>query len=852
MIVAYNMWVKTIQHLHERLNGHRSSVKNNMNTFIYQHYNNNGHDFSKAKVQIIDILDPQVYNKFDLDQRENYWINTLCTVYPLGLNDKVQGIGNISANMNNHNQFDYYYNQPVPRCKYGHGKKRRLKEFIHHVVDIQQILVDLIHLFKNNSNQLYQKLKSLSKKMMESVIPSMLKENSTLYNIMRSFYNNRFKVGKETPNKQERELIVLPFNCKFIDRLQLNSILRDSSIESLLPATFLNRLPLMIHFKYNNSIGRKLLNYNQFLKSLNKEQIKCIMEEDCECSSSPFNYQPHSHIITGDLNIIPNLELRNIMSLGTKYREPTYLQPDSIKTSLFKYIDLFVEIKSKNHGIEAIEFENWKVKVKKIISNRIQFYTTHNPQVFEGKKSIFKNENVNSCINNIQKRFVLAVADKAANNYVIICKKFYLLTLIKELGVDINTFACTGNATYQMVNQTEKDIIEKHINEMKNIFKLSICKEDLYIPKIFWNAKLHKVPYKARFIAGSRKCTTKKLSVKVDKGLKVLKKGFSKYCDAIYRHTRINYNWSITSSMKFIERLKELEIWSMQVFDFTTLYTKLDLQEVISSISGMIDLIFSPTNKYICINYKKSFFSKKKYKGYHCLDKESFKEAVQYIISNTFVTFGGFVLRQVKCIPMGGSCSSNIADLTLNFKEFTFMKRLVKEKKLGLARLLSNNSRYVDDINIINYKRFSYLVPSIYPIDLEVERNGDDDKNVCYLDIRIVMTRNGIQTKVYNKVDDFDFPVVAFTFPSSNIPLYIGYNTFYGQVLRYSRICSQKEDFLTKTASLYTTFRDRGYNERKLTASFQKIFTKDQFILFKYGYKHIAEALLDFSGLCSN
>ena len=117
---------QTIQHLHERLNGHRSSVKNNMNTFIYQHYNN-GHDFSKAKVQIIDILDPQVYNKFDLDQRENYWINTLCTVYPLGLNDKVQGIGNISANMKNHHHFDYYYNQPVPRYKRGHGKKKYTK-----------------------------------------------------------------------------------------------------------------------------------------------------------------------------------------------------------------------------------------------------------------------------------------------------------------------------------------------------------------------------------------------------------------------------------------------------------------------------------------------------------------------------------------------------------------------------------------------------------------------------------------------------------------------------------------------------------------------------------------------------
>ena len=52
---------QTIQYLHVRLNGHRSSVKKGMDTFIYQHFNERGHDFCKASIQIIDILDPRVY-----------------------------------------------------------------------------------------------------------------------------------------------------------------------------------------------------------------------------------------------------------------------------------------------------------------------------------------------------------------------------------------------------------------------------------------------------------------------------------------------------------------------------------------------------------------------------------------------------------------------------------------------------------------------------------------------------------------------------------------------------------------------------------------------------------------------
>ncbi len=680
----------------------------------------------------------------------------------------------------------------------------------------------------------------------------MLKVNSTLYNIICSFYNNRFPVRQGTPTNHDREFITVPFNCKFIDKLSLNSVFRDSSIESLLPEQFTNKIPLMVYYKYNTTVGRKLLNYNHFLKNLTKEQIKHIIGNECACSSSPFNYEHHNHIITGNLDIITNFELRKIMLLGAKYREPTYLRPETIKTSLFQYIDNFVKIKSQKHGIDTKEFENWTNRVKEVITNRIQFYISHNPDIFIGEDSLFKNKEVMDCIKDVHNKFILIVADKAANNYVVICKKNYVLTLMEELGIDKNTFTCSGNSTYQIMDRTERELIDEHIKEMKNDFKISIDEADQIIPKIFWNAKLHKTPFKARFIAGARRSTTKKLAIRINKGLKVLKQHFIKYCDAIHRHTGINFHWSISSSMEFIEKLREKEIWSMQVFDFTTLYTKLDLQEVISSLYGIIDLLFSSANKFICIGYEKSFFSKKKYRGYHCFDIVTFKKAICYIVNNTFVSFGGFVFQQIKGIPMGGSCSSLIADLTLNFKEFSFMKKLVKDKKLGLARLLSSNSRYVDDINIINYKTFLHLVPQIYPVDLEVERDGENNKVVCYLDIKIIITEKGTQTKVYNKVDDFDFPVVAFTFPSGNMPLHIGYNIFFGQILRYSRICSHKEDFMSKTASLYSTLLNRGYDEKKLVGSFRKVFYKDQFILFKYGYANIAEALLEFRAICEN
>ena len=153
---------------------------------------------------------------------------------------------------------------------------------------------------------------------------------------------------------------------------------------------------------------------------------------------------------------------------------------------------------------------------------------------------------------------------------------------------------------------------------------------------------------------------------------------------------------------------------SLQVYDISTLYTNLDLHEVKKSL---FELLFSESNKYICIGLfktKKSFFAKKKYNGYYCLDINEFKDAVEFILQNTYITFGGLVLQQAKGIPMGGNCSSQIADQFLCFREFLYMKSLIKQKKFSLARLLSDNSRYVDDLGILNYRNFDHLIADIY------------------------------------------------------------------------------------------------------------------------------------------
>ena len=76
---------------------------------------------------------------------------------------------------------------------------------------------------------------------------------------------------------------------------------------------------------------------------------------------------------------------------------------------------------------------------------------------------------------------------------------------------------------------------------------------------------------------------------------------------------------------------------------------------------------------------------------------------------------------------------------------------------------------------------------------MDIERAGNNNKNVNYLDLNVSIEVTGISLSMYNKIDDFNFEVVKLTSPHSNIPIEIDYNVFYSQVLRYANICTNLE-----------------------------------------------------------
>ena len=66
--------------------------------------------------------------------------------------------------------------------------------------------------------------------------------------------------------------------------------------------------------------------------------------------------------------------------------------------------------------------------------------------------------------------------------------------------------------TYELISTDEKSVVNKHCSDIETKFAVGITESQETLPTFNWLPKLHKRPYKARFIANSSSCTTTSLS----------------------------------------------------------------------------------------------------------------------------------------------------------------------------------------------------------------------------------------------------------------------------------------------------------------------------------------------------
>ena len=79
-------------------------------------------------------------------------------------------------------------------------------------------------------------------------------------------------------------------------------------------------------------------------------------------------------------------------------------------------------------------------------------------------------------------------------------------------------------------------------------FVVFVDKDHSKLPAIYWLPKLHKRPYKSRYIANSGSCTTTELSILLTSCLTAITNHVIKYCTTVYEMFGKNLFWSIKNS----------------------------------------------------------------------------------------------------------------------------------------------------------------------------------------------------------------------------------------------------------------------------------------------------------------
>ena len=89
-------------------------------------------------------------------------------------------------------------------------------------------------------------------------------------------------------------------------------------------------------------------------------------------------------------------------------------------------------------------------------------------------------------------------------------------------------------------------------------------------------------------------------------------------------------------------------------------------------------------------------------------------------------------------------------------------------------------------------------------------------------------------TRLYDKRDDFNFPIVNFPFMSSNIPSAPAYGVYVSQLVRYDGACYIYEDFVNRGKLLTSKLLLQGYRWAKLVSTPKKFYVRHHDLVDPY------------------
>ena len=150
--------------------------------------------------------------------------------------------------------------------------------------------------------------------------------------------------------------------------------------------------PPTVVYSLNSPISSKIFNFNKFVSSLDVERfLQDSSSLPCSCENSPFSDRNHNHIISGDLRLVKNNQLRKLFTKGPKYRERKMINWDTIQHLMLESVKECAKSWCEKSGKSDLILKPWIVVVSEKIRTKISALKKSN-YVKEVNEEVLKGE----------------------------------------------------------------------------------------------------------------------------------------------------------------------------------------------------------------------------------------------------------------------------------------------------------------------------------------------------------------------------------------------------------------------------------------------------------------------------
>ena len=380
-----------------------------------------------------------------------------------------------------------------------------------------------------------------------------------------------FKLQKNV-SKSNKSFMVVKHVNKLVDIVNLPRIVNDSKLISLFPAKSEMYSAPGISFSYTKTIRSTICNYSQAIRDPNFRDFVC----NCHSYNGKFIDGHHGHVYTGDVNIISNKELRALVDKGLGYHEQQPPDKSRALSAIVTAIDSYIESVSTKMSLPILAYKAWRVTLVNKVKAKLR-----SSKPYRYNNVLSKPEVIDELAKLQSNQVVFVPVDKAPNNVAIICKKYYLEVMTKEIR---------DSSTFERVDIDKGQLL----TDLTMLFPNAKVKERY--PFLYATAKMHKTPINFRFITSGRECLFSKLSIAVSKCLKLLVKTARKSFG--YRIKEIDNCIFIIDNrdrvIKFLDasNSKKGNNKSISTWDFSTLYTKIPHNKLKDKMASFINRVF--------------------------------------------------------------------------------------------------------------------------------------------------------------------------------------------------------------------------------------------------------------------